>query len=331
MSEYEEYPTHFEDEPEDNGIEPEVGIKKLKEDLERKKREASDAEQSARDSERKANAAQAELMEDRKRQFEAEKNRAKNSIEYGKMALKKALDDGDNDLVTQLTADMVAENVRLQQMSYTNIQPQEPQRDEVIGYKELLTSKVITAKQREFLSERPELEDPENFRIMMDAVHKVNSSGLYAVDSRGWMKEIDRRLELNGVYEQQGATEREESVTRDNDRNSRQEPRGYTKEDKNEYRERYGSPSDSSPPSIPRGGGRAPSGEYRRGPGVVRLSAEERDIVKNTGNWTEDKYIQGKKYLDYAKTRGEYEESPSGRITIKLGSAFQDFKSTQRR
>lgn len=314
----------FPNEPEDDGIAPEVGIKKLKQDIERKNKQISDVERMAQDNARKAHEAETLLNATKKERIEDDIKQAEFSINFFREAQQKALDDGDNAAATKANAEMMSSMVKLDRLQNTLVPEAtvQYQAAPIQSYDDLLNAGNITSRTKEFLTDRPELKDPENFRILMDVASKLNKSGEYTTGSPGWLKELDKRLALNEVYDKRDSTDREEDTSMARDRD--------------DYRDRYGTPRDNAPPSIPKGrDGSAPN--FRSGKGVGRLTQEERQMARDL-NQTEEQYMRGRNFMEYAKaqpanpTNGavEYEIGDNGKMTVSLGS-YADFHNMYNR
>lgn len=307
-------------------ISQDEGFERMKKELERTRLEKADLERQAHINAQRASTAEQTVYQREKAQLEAEKERVANEVKVNQIALKMAKESQEYDKEIEITQAMIETQSRLSQIDAalkegprtsqvsTQVEPQS------VSYDSILNNPSTSQMERDFLAQRGELRDPQNFNVLISVIKNVGDGREYVYGTPGWYKEVDRRLEMNGVYESRVP----DSVIEKTNREGKQ-----MAQDQDDYRDRHGSPSDRGPTSVPRGD--SGSGPRSR-PGVVTLTKEQRAVADSVGDWGDGKYAKGVAMIDFLKRKGQYKDPKDndGKLEICLGG-LREFAKMQNR
>lgn len=320
-----------EDYIEDNSPEVESSqkddVNHLREELKRKEQAIYEAEQTAQESTRRANETLSELHRIQGSYLTQERERTAQRIARLEIDLNSASENADSAMSTKLTTELISERVRLSDLSKggnPTVSTQSPQSVPVDNYDTLISSN-LTSEQRRFLEERPELKDQKKYNTFKHIMDMVNRENIYVSGTSPWLKEVDRRLELNEIYESPKKRSETGGKTRDPDMNRQDYDRQNSRKDQDDYRGREGRPNrerETGPMSMPKGESSSDH-SHRVSPNGARLTEEQRKFSRSMG-MKDAQYAMGVGYLDYAMKKGLAKEHRGG-LTVTMGDDFREY------
>lgn len=292
----------------------------LRESLKKKDQEIYEAQRVAQEKEQLAQEALIELQKMRGAYLTDEKSRSEQNILKLERDLNSANENADTQRVTELTSALIAEKVRLNDLSKVNAAPQPvqgtSQNAQTDNYDALLRA-GLTSEQKQFLEERPELRDPKKYDAFKRVMDMVNKDNLYIAGTMPWLEEVGRRLEINGIS---GEVRKREATDRikETDMDRKEYDRQNSRKDQDDYRGREGRQvreREAGPMSMPKGESSSDHSQ-RVSPNGARLTDDQRTFAKGMG-LKEHQYALGLGYMDYAKKRGLVDDHRGG-FTVKM-------------